>query len=389
MERRLFDTGHDDFRQAVRAFVRAEVTPHLRRWEEQGRIDRDLFRTAGRQGLLGLSVPKELGGGGLTGDFRYDAVLAEELCEAGATSVAMAVCGLNNLVLPYLTSLCSDQQKRRYLPECCTGELYAAIAMTEPGTGSDLRSIRAAARRTGTGWVLSGSKTLISNGLNADVFVVVAATGEGGGKDALSLLLVDGSLPGVTRGAGLPKMGLKAQDTVELFFSDVELADDALLGEEGAGFGHLTHNLAQERLLVAVMAVSSVRRLLALTTEYVTSRSAFGQPIAQFQNTRFALAEMATELKVTETFVDRCVLDQGAGRLSAVDAAMAKWWATELQQRTATRCVQLHGGYGYITEYEVAREFLDARASTLYAGTTEIMKEIIGRSWLRDTTPRA
>jgi alkylation response protein AidB-like acyl-CoA dehydrogenase len=363
----------------VRTFLAKEVVPYHEQWERDGIVDRSAWRAAGRQGLLGLAAPEEFGGGG-SADFRYSVVIGEEFVRAGASGFAVTL--HNDMVGPYLTSLATDEQKRRWLPGHCSGELIAAIAMTEPGAGSDLQGIRTTATDQGDHWLLNGAKTFISDGILADLVVVVARTTPEGGAKGLSLLVVERGMPGFERGRNLAKIGLKAQDTAELSFSDVRVPKANLLGDLNGAFGHLMTNLAQERLTIAVAGAAAAEHVLELTTGYVKEREAFGRPLAKLQHVRFEIAEMATECAVTRTFVDRCVTEHNAGRLTAVDASMAKWWATELQKRVTDRCLQLHGGYGYMTEYPVARAFTDGRIQTIYGGTTEIMKEIIGRSLL-------
>ncbi|GAA1933670.1 long-chain specific acyl-CoA dehydrogenase [Streptomyces sodiiphilus] len=379
MKRTLFGPDHDAFRESVRAFLAREVLPHYAQWEADGIVSREAWRAAGRQGLLGLAVPEEYGGQGAD-DFRFSAVLTEEFTRAGAAGFAV---GLHNDVIgPYLTSLATEEQKRRWLPGFCSGELITAIAMTEPGAGSDLQGIRTAAEDRGDHWLLNGAKTFISNGILADLVIVVARTGPEGGAKGLSLLVVERGMEGFERGRNLDKIGQKSQDTAELFFRDVRVPKENLLGEEGGAFGHLMANLPQERLAIAMSAITAAEYLVEITTGYVKEREAFGRPLAKFQHIRFEIAEMATECAVTRTFVDRCITGHDAGELDAVHASMAKWWATELQKRVADRCLQLHGGYGYMTEYPVARAFTDGRIQTIYGGTTEIMKEIVGRSLL-------
>ncbi|MFJ6572803.1 acyl-CoA dehydrogenase family protein [Streptomyces sp. NPDC091292] len=379
MERRLFDPEHDAFRETVRAFLTKEVLPYYEQWEKDGIVSRDAWRAAGRQGLLGLAVPEEYGGGG-TADFRYSAVLAEEFTRAGVTGLAVGL--HNDIIGPYLTGLATEEQKRRWLPGFCSGEIITAIAMTEPGAGSDLQSIRTSAEDKGDHWLLNGSKTFISNGILADLVIVVARTTPEGGAHGTSLLVVERGADGFERGRNLDKIGQKSQDTAELFFHDVRVPKENLLGELHGGFVHLMTNLAQERMGIAVAGIAAAEHLLEITTRYVKEREAFGRPLARLQHVRFEIAEMATECAVTRTFLDRCIADHSDGRLDATHASMAKWWATELQKRVADRCLQLHGGYGYMNEYPVARAFTDGRIQTIYGGTTEIMKEIIGRSLL-------
>ncbi|MDI3385402.1 acyl-CoA dehydrogenase family protein [Streptomyces sp. B-S-A8] len=379
MQRKLYDADHEAFRETVRTFLAKEVTPHYEQWEQDGIVSRGAWLAAGRQGLLGLAVPEEFGGGG-NEDFRYSAVLAEEFTRAGAAGLAVGL--HNDIIGPYLTSLATDEQKRRWLPGFCDGSLITAIAMTEPGAGSDLQGIRTTAEDRGDHWLLNGSKTFISNGILADLVVVVAKTTPEGGAHGLSLLVVERGMDGFERGRNLDKIGQKSQDTAELFFNDVRVPKGNLLGELNGAFIHLMTNLAQERMGIAVAAIAAAEHLLEITMEYVKEREAFGRSIAKFQHIRFEIAEMATECAVTRTFLDRCIEDHDKGALDAVHASMAKWWATELQKRVADRCLQLHGGYGYMTEYRVAKAFTDGRIQTIYGGTTEIMKEIIGRSLL-------
>ncbi|MFJ5925833.1 acyl-CoA dehydrogenase family protein [Kitasatospora sp. NPDC092948] len=379
MQRELYTEEHEDFRESVRAFLAKEVIPHHARWEQQGIVDRDAWLAAGRAGLLGLAVDEQYGGGG-SPDFRFASVLAEEFTRVGASGLAIGL--HNDIIGPYLTGLATEEQKRRWLPGFCSGELISAIAMTEPDTGSDLQAIRTSAVDAGDHYVLNGAKTFISNGILADLVVVVAKTTAEGGAHGLSLLVVERGMPGFERGRNLDKIGQKAQDTAELFFQDVRVPKANLLGEENQGFLYLMRNLAQERLAIAVAAIAGAEFLVEETTAYVKQRTAFGRPLAKLQHVRFEIAEMATECAVTRAFVDRCVLEHNTYALTPVDASMAKWWATELQKRTADRCLQLHGGSGYMSDSAVARAFTDGRVQTIYGGTTEIMKEIVGRSLL-------
>ncbi|MFJ1713306.1 MULTISPECIES: acyl-CoA dehydrogenase family protein [unclassified Streptomyces] len=379
MQRQIFTEEHHAFRETVRTFLTKEVLPHYEQWEKDGIVSREAWLAAGRQGLLGLAVPEEYGGGGNT-DFRYSAVLAEEFTRAGTPGLALGL--HNDIIGPYLTGLATDEQKRRWLPGFCSGETITAIAMTEPGAGSDLQGIRTTAEDEGDHWLLNGSKTFISNGILADLVVVVAKTTPEGGAKGLSLIVVERGAEGFERGRNLDKIGQKSQDTSELFFNDVRVPKENLLGERDGAFIHLMTNLAQERMGIAVAGIAAAEHLLEITTRYVKEREAFGRPLARLQHIRFEIAEMATECAVTRAFLDRCIVDHSDGTLDAVHASMAKWWATELQKRVADRCLQLHGGYGYMTEYPIARAFTDGRIQTIYGGTTEIMKEIIGRSLL-------
>jgi alkylation response protein AidB-like acyl-CoA dehydrogenase len=337
-----------------------------------------VWLSGGKQGLLGFEMEERYGGAGVQ-DFRYHAVLDEEMVRIGASGVGFGL--QNDVVGPYLAKLATEEQKQRWLPGFCSGELITAIAMTEPGAGSDLQGIQTTARRDGDGWVLNGAKTFITNGINSDLVIVVAKTDpQAEGAKGISLLVVERDMPGFGRGRNLDKIGLKAQDTAELFFDDVRVPAENLLGEENRGFAHLMDNLPQERLSIAVGAVASAERVLALTVEYVTGRTAFGRPIGSFQNTRFVLAELQTETSIARTFVDECIRQLNEGELTVPDAAMAKWWTTELQNKVADRCLQLHGGYGYMDEYPVSKAWRDSRVSRIYGGTNEIMKEIVGRS---------
>jgi alkylation response protein AidB-like acyl-CoA dehydrogenase len=379
VRRTLLDDDHELFRDSVRRFIASEVVPDNERWEHEGIVDRSLFTRAGAHGFLGMAAPEEHGGGGVD-DFRYNLVIAEEIQRAGVNAAGLGWTLHNDICLPYFLSLCTDEQQSRWLPGICSGELVTAVAMTEPGIGSDLASMTTTARRDGDVYVLNGSKTFITNGINADLVVTAVKTDPSERHRGMSLVVVERGMEGFERGRNLDKIGMHAQDTAELFFTDVRVPVANRLGDEGAGFGYLVTNLPQERLSIAATGVAAARAAFDQTLAYVKERHAFGQPVGSFQNSRFRMAEMATEIEIAQTFVDRCVLALNAGELSAEEAAMAKWWCTELQGRVADACVQLHGGYGYMTEYPVARAFADARITRIYGGTTEIMKEIIGRS---------
>jgi len=376
MRRTVFDPEHEQFREVVREFLAREVAPHAQAWEAAGIVDREVYRAAGKHGVIGFNVPDEFGGGGVS-DFRFNAVVAEELAVAGPGTPAFTL--HNDIVAPYLVSLSTPEQQQRWLPGFASGDLIGAIAMSEPGAGSDLAGVRTHAERDGSDWVLSGSKTFISSGINADLVIVVTRTDPTAGHRGFSLLVVERDMPGFTRGRNLEKIGQKSQDTAELFFDQVRVPAANVLGQEGRGFYHLMHNLPAERLSIAVSAVAGARAIFAETVTYAKNRTAFGQPIGAFQHNRFVLAELDTELDIAQVYVDRCLEAVVAGELTAVEAAKAKWWTTELQKRVVDACVQLHGGYGYMLEYPVARAYLDARVQTIYGGTTEIMKEIIGR----------
>jgi alkylation response protein AidB-like acyl-CoA dehydrogenase len=379
MERTIFTDDHDAFRDLVRTFAEREIQPYHEQWEEDGQVSREVWLSAGKAGLLGMDVPEEYGGGGVP-DFRYQAIVSEEMVRIGASGVGFSL--QNDVVAPYLLRLANDEQKRRWLPGFCSGEIITAIAMTEPGTGSDLQGVQTTAVRDGSDYIVNGAKTFITNGIMSDIVIVVAKTDPDAGSRGFSLLVVERDMPGFSRGRRLKKVGMKAQDTAELFFDDVRVPAANVLGEVGQGFIYLMQNLPQERLSIAVSAAAGIEQALAVTKQYTQDRHAFGKPISSFQNTRFELAEIATQAQVARVFVDRCLSEHVDGNLSVTDAAMAKWWTTELLNRTVDRCVQLHGGYGYMLEYPIARAFVDSRVQCIFGGTNEIMKEIIGRSLL-------
>jgi alkylation response protein AidB-like acyl-CoA dehydrogenase len=378
MRKEPFTPEQDAFRESFRAFLKREVVPHHDAWERAGQVDRAVWVEAGKQGFLGFEVPEEYGGGG-TRDFRYNTIMAQETLSVGATGIGFML--HTDVVLPYLLALGTPEQKQRWLPGFCSGEIITAIAMTEPGAGSDLQGIRTTAIRDGDHFVLNGSKTFITNGILSDLVIVVARTDpEAPASRGTSLIVVERGMPGFERGRRLEKVGMHAQDTAELIFTDVRVPASNLLGELNQGFGHLMTMLPQERLSIAVGAVAAARHIFDLTLQYTKDRTAFGKPIGSFQHNRFVLAEMATELELAEVYLDRALAEHHEGRFTVVDAAMAKWWTTELQKRVIDQCVQLHGGYGYMLEYPVAKAYIDARVQTIYGGTTEIMKEIVGRS---------
>ncbi len=379
MRRRLFGPDHELFRESFAAFVAKEIAPHHLDWERAGIVDTAMFREAGSAGFLGMSVPERWGGGGVD-DFRFNVVIAEELASAGVVSSGFCIWLHNDVCLPYLLQNTTDAQRDRWLPGFCSGESMAAIAMTEPGIGSDLASMTTTAVRDGDVYIVNGSKTFITNGINAGLVIVAVKTDPMERHRGMSLLVIEDGTPGFVRGRNLEKVGLHAQDTAELFFDDCRVPVANLLGEEGTGFFQLVDKLAQERLSMAIMGAAHARQAFDETLAYVTERTAFGQPIGSFQNSRFVLAEMVTELDIAQHFLDRCVEALIDGDLTAEEAAEAKWWCTELQKRVTDQCLQLHGGYGYMLEYPIARAWLDARVQTIYGGTTEIMKEIVGRS---------
>ena len=360
----------------MRRFVEKEITPYHAQWETEGRVPREVWRKAGEAGLLCCTVPEEYGGAGA--DFLFSTVVIEELSRAGASGPGFSL--HTDIVAPYIYHYGSEDQKRDILPRMVSGEIITAIAMTEPGTGSDLQAVKTSAVADGNHLVVNGQKTFITNGRNADLIIVVAKTDPEQGAHGTSLVLVEADREGFTRGRNLEKVGLKAQDTSELFFDNVRVPRTNLLGEEGKGFQQLMQELPQERLLIGIGAVSACETVLDATIQYTRERKAFGRPIAEFQNTRFKLAEMKTEVTVARVFLDKCLEMHMAGGLDATTAAMAKLWLTELQCRVIDECVQLHGGYGYMWEYPVARAWADARVQRIYGGTSEIMKEVIGRS---------
>jgi alkylation response protein AidB-like acyl-CoA dehydrogenase len=378
MDRTIFESEHELFRESFRAFVAKEIKPNFEQWEKAGIVDRSLFRLAGDSGFLCMDAPEEYGGGGVK-DFRYNQIISEEIQYAGVVGSGSGITLHNDICLPYYLNLANDEQKARWLPGICSGELITAIAMTEPGIGSDLASMTTTAVRDGDRYILNGSKTFITNGINSDLVIVAAKTDPAQKHKGMSLLVVERGMAGFERGRNLDKVGNHSQDTAELFFNDVEVPVANLLGAEGQGFLHLVTNLPQERLSIGVACIGAAQAALDWTVEYCKQRTAFGQPIGSFQNSRFKLAEMRTEIEIGTQYVDQCVVALNEDRLSAEDAAMAKWWCSELQKRTVDTCVQLHGGYGYMVEYPIARAYLDARITTIYGGTTEIMKEIIGR----------
>jgi len=376
MTRRIFDEEHDMFRDSVRSFLQNEIRPHSDRWHKNGIVDRLAFLKAGEQGLLLMWADEKYGGAGVP-DFRYEQVLIEENAHFGDAGFFMTL--HSRLVGPYIGELGTDEQKARWLPKCISGEHILAVAISEPGAGSDVAGLRTRAEDKGDHFLLNGSKTYISNGINADLVVVVART-DPDQRHGLSLFVVERGMEGFERGRNLRKMGLKSQDTAELYFNNVKVPKENLLGELHRGFYHLMHFLAEERLLGAVGYLASAEAAFNLTMDYVRERKAFGQTIADFQNTRFKLADMRTQIDVAQAFVDQCVLEHDEGGLTADNAAKAKLHTSELEGRVTDEAVQLHGGAGYMEEYEVCRLYLNARVSRIYAGSSEVMREIIARS---------
>jgi len=381
MNRSLFESEQELLRKSFRSWLESEVVPHKEKWDEAGIVPRSVFTSAGRLGFLGMAIPEEFGGGGQS-DFRYNLVINEEIQAVGANAVGLGLTLQNDICLPYFLRYCSNEQNQRWLPGIASGELITAIAMTEPGIGSDLASMSTTARRDEdrNGYLVNGSKTFITNGINADLVITAAKTEPTQRHKGSSLLIVERGMEGFERGRNLDKIGLHGQDTAELFFDNVFVPAGNLLGIENEGYRHLIANLPQERLSIAAAGIAASRAALGWTLEYVKERTAFGSAIGSFQNSKFVLAEIATEVEIGQAFIDHCVLTLNAGSFTPEVAAMAKWWCTELQKRVVDRCLQLFGGYGYMTEYPIARAHLDARITTIYGGTTEIMKEIVGRS---------
>ena len=377
MERTIYEADHESFRESVKEFLEREVQPHLEEHLEEKAIPREFWLEAGRQGLLGLEIPDEYGGSE-AGDYRFNAVLMEELSKV---NMALPSCvGIHaDIVAPYLVHLTSAEQKKRWLPGFCSGELLTAIGMTEPGGGSDLAALKTTAVRDGNEWVLNGSKTFITNGYSADLVIIAARTSPEKKARGITLFGVESAAEGFSRGRKLDKVGQTESDTAELFLENVRVADDAVIGELDNGFIHMMQWLPQERLGAAITNLAHARQILEETLAYCHDRSAFGQSIGQFQHNKFLLAELVTQAEVTQAYVDQCVLAHSEGELTAIDAAKAKWWTSQVQNDILDACVQLHGGYGYMNEYRVARAWRDARVTKIWAGSNEIMKELIGR----------
>jgi alkylation response protein AidB-like acyl-CoA dehydrogenase len=381
MERQHYEDEHLAFAEAFRAFVDKVIVPHYLEWERAGISPREVFQEAGRDGFLGMAVPEEYGGGGVD-DFRFNQALDEQISLAGIGGTGLGISLHNDTCLPYFLSFASAEQKRRWLPGIASGELITAVAMTEPGAGSDLAGMRTSAQRDGDSYVVNGAKTFITNGINADLVITAVKTGRDASdrRGGMSLLIIERGMPGFERGRNLDKIGLHSQDTAELSFSDVRVPVENRLGEEGEGFAQLTQKLPQERTSIAVNGVAEATAAFQETVQYVKDRKAFGTSIGAFQNTKFVLAEILTEIDVAQAYIDRCVDRLNAGQLSPADAAKAKFFATELQGRVVDRCVQLHGGYGYMLEYPIARRYADARVTRIYGGTSEVMKSVISKS---------
>jgi alkylation response protein AidB-like acyl-CoA dehydrogenase len=378
MDRKHYTEDHHAFAEAFRAFVDKTIVPNYLDWERAGISPREVFAEAGRSGFLGMAVPEEYGGGGVE-DFRFNQALDEQVALAGVTGTGLGISLHNDTCLPYFLTYATDEQKQRWLPGIASGELITAVAMTEPGAGSDLSGIRTSAKRDGEHYIVNGSKTFITNGINSDLVITAVRTGEDR-HHGMSLLILERGMEGFERGRNLDKLGLHSQDTAELSFTDVRVPVENLLGVENEGFQQLTRKLPQERMSIAVSGVAEAQGAFEETLRYVQERTAFGKTIGSFQNTKFVLAEVATEIDVAQAFIDRCVDRLNDGELSAADAAKAKWWATELQGRVIDRCLQLHGGYGYMSEYAVSRRYADARVTRIYGGSTEIMKGVVSKS---------
>jgi len=377
MKRDIFTPEHDLFREQFRRFAEKEIAPKVAQWNERGMTDRETWRRCGAAGFLGANQPVEYGGSG--GDFLYDAIIMEELSAVRAHALMLSL--HSDIILPYLTTYGSEAQKRRYVPGAIAGEVLLGIAMTEPGTGSDLANVQTRARRDGDDYVINGAKTFISNGQIGDLFIVVCRTNPDADPphSGLSLILVEAGTPGFVKGRKLDKLGLRGQDTSELAFEDCRVPVANLLGNEGQGFRMLMEKLQQERLCIAVASIASCRRALDDTIAYVKERRAFGQPIAAFQNTQFTLAELATEVEIGQAFIDKLLVAHVRGDEIVAEVSMAKWWSTDLQKRLTGACLQLHGGYGFMLEYPIAMDYADAAVQSIYAGTNEIMKVIIAR----------
>ena len=383
MQRDIYDEDHAAFREVVKEFIKRYVTPEkAKQWDEDGEVDRETMKAAAEHGIVGLSVPEEFGGAGMLMDYRFRSVVNEEVIASGIGSALAGAFGIqDDLAVPYLAHFGTDAQKQKWLPKMATAEVLGALAMTEPGTGSDLRAVKTTARKVDGGYIVNGAKTFISSGKTADIVVTFVKTGEGNRPDAFSLIIVENGMEGFDHGKKLHKMGFPGHDTAELSFTDVFVPDENLIGgEPGRGFLQLMMNLPLERLSIGAVAAAVGEAAVTWTLDYTKSREAFGQPIVDFQNTRFRLAEMATTVDVMWAFVDRAMDLYRKGKLSADEAAKVKFWCTEREWEILDQGVQLHGGYGYILEYPIARAFVDARVHRIYGGTNEVMREIVARS---------
>ena len=380
LPRTIYEAEHNEFRRTVRNWIESQVVPNHEQWERDGIVPRSVWEDAGMRGFLGIAVPEIYGGGG-SDDFRFAAIISEEIGFAGVVGGAHGFTVHNDIVLPYILSLANDEQKMRWLPKMVSGKYIGALAITEPNTGSDMGAIKTTALLDGDEYVVNGSKTFISNGINSDVIVTAVRTSPDLGKKGISLLVIERGMSGFERGRNLEKIGKHSQDTAELFFNDMRVPASNLLGLEGDGMKYLMHNLAQERLSIAVDAVAVAVAALTWTQAYTKERTAFGQNLSQFQNTKFVMAELFAEVQIGQVYVDRCIELHNKKELDATQAAVAKFWLTEMQNKVVDRCLQLHGGYGYMREYPIARAWLDSRIQTIYGGTSEIMKEVISRSF--------
>lgn len=380
LPRTIYEAEHIEFRRTVRNWIYSQIVPNHEQWERDGIVPRSVWEDAGMRGFLGIAVPEIYGGGG-SEDFRFAAIISEEIGFAGVVGGAHGFTVHNDIVLPYILSLANDEQKMRWLPKMVSGKYIGALAITEPNTGSDMGAIKTTALLDGDEYIVNGSKTFISNGINSDVIVVAVRTAPDLGKKGISLLVIERGMNGFERGRNLEKIGKHSQDTAELFFNDMRVPASNLLGLENDGMKYLMHNLAQERLSIAVDAVAVAVAALNWTQAYTKERTAFGQNLSQFQNTKFVMAELFAEVQIGQVYVDRCIELHNKKELDATQAAVAKFWLTEMQNKVVDRCLQLHGGYGYMREYPIARAWLDSRIQTIYGGTSEIMKEVISRSF--------
>ena len=380
LPRTIYEAEHIEFRRTVRNWIESEIVPNHEQWERDGIVPRSVWEDAGIRGFLGIAVPEIYGGGG-SEDFRFAAIISEEIGFAGVVGGAHGFTVHNDIVLPYILSLANDEQKMRWLPKMVSGKYIGALAITEPNTGSDMGAIKTTALLDGDEYIVNGSKTFISNGINSDVIVAAVRTSPDLGKKGISLLVIERGMSGFERGRNLEKIGKHSQDTAELFFNDMRVPSSNLLGLEGDGMKYLMHNLAQERLSIAVDAVAVAVAALNWTQAYTKERTAFGQNLSQFQNTKFVMAELFAEVQIGQVYVDRCIELHNKRELDATQAAVAKFWLTEMQNKVVDRCLQLHGGYGYMREYPIARAWVDSRIQTIYGGTSEIMKEVISRSF--------
>lgn len=378
-KRPLFEDDHEAVRESFRRFLKKEIVPYYSQWERDGIIPHEIFELVGSHGYLCMSVAPEYGGQGID-DYRFSILLNEESLALGLTAFASGMALINDVALPYFLEYTNEEQKKRWFPGMVAGKLVTAIAMTEPGGGSDLAALRTSARKDGDTYVVNGSKTFITNGINSDLVLTAVKTDPSNRHGGISLLVIERGMAGFERGRNLEKLGQHAQDTAELFFNDVKVPSANLVGEENKGFVHMMTNLPQERLSIAISGVASARAAMNWTMDYAKERKAFGSSLSSFQNSRMVLAEIRTEVEIAQVFVDKCLELHLRHELTAEQAAMAKWWCTDMQGRVIDKCVQMHGGYGYMTEFPVARAYADARISRIYGGPNEIMKEIIAKA---------